>query len=166
MNGTPPAAGIDAAHYPDLRKWVISSLSGHKKPNEIIFQLCQRTGWDWNQATSFVEQVTQLDQKQVHQRRMPLLLAIGLFMLVGGILLFLPAFLDLMAILSQIEPPLDLNKIMTAAFYARTGYILAIRLVTGMAMIIGGGWGIWSAVRSAITGEGDDLMSSGPSHTF
>jgi hypothetical protein len=161
MTDRPPATGIDPANYPELRKWVVGSLSSHKKPNEIIFQLCKRTGWDWNQAKSFVGQVTQVDQKQVYQQRMPLLLGIGVFMLAGGILLFLPAFLDLLAILSGIEPPLDLNKIIEIVFVARTGYILAARLVTGMGMVIGGGWGIWSAVHSAITGEGEDLMNSG-----
>lgn len=149
---------IDAAKYPELRKWVVGSLSAHRKPTDIIYQLCQRTGWNWNQAKSFVEQISEFDRKEVHRRRMPLLLGIGLFMLAGGMFFFIPSFIELIDILSMIDPPLDLNKILEMVLMARSGYLLAVRLVTGMAMVVGGGWGIWSAVQSAVTGEGEDLM--------
>ncbi len=152
---------IDSSRYPDLRKWVVASLANHKKPNDLIFQLCQRTGWDWSQAKRFVEQVVESDQKQIHQRRMPLLLGIGVLMMVLGVVSFLPAFLDLMADLSALEPPLDLTKVIEVGFSARMEYVRIARLVIGMAMFIGGGYGIWGAVKSALTGEGEDLMKSG-----
>ena len=155
-----PSSEIDAGRYPDLRNWVVGSLSGHKKNSDIIFQLCQRTGWDWGQAKRFVEQVTQLDQKEVYKRRMPLHLAIGLFMMVGGAFLFLPAFLNLISLLSELEPPLDLSKIFDIVFMARSGSLMVLSLVTGMGMVVGGGWGVWNAVNSAMTGEGDDLLKS------
>ncbi len=156
-----PPSGIDAANYPELRKWVVGSLSGHRKPNDIIFQLCQRTGWEWNRSKSFVEQVVQIDQKAVHQRRLPLLVALGVFMVAGGVLLFLPALFDMINLLSRIEPPLDLDKILFITLQARVGFLTSLRLITGMGMIVGGGWGIGVAIRSAITGEGEDLMKSG-----
>ncbi|MGB7539170.1 MAG: hypothetical protein WBM17_11585 [Anaerolineales bacterium] len=158
MYYAPKGSEIDATRYPDLRKWVVGCLSGHKKPNDIIFQLCRRTGWDWGQAKRFVEQVVEMDQKQVHRQRMPLLLGIGLLMVVGGIVAFLPAFMDLIATLSLIEPPLDGEKFMTLVINARGGYVRIIRLVTGLAMFVGGGYGIISAVKSAMTGEGEDLL--------
>jgi hypothetical protein len=161
MYYTPKGSEIDATRYPDLRKWVVGCLSGQKKPNEIIFQLCHRTGWDWGQAKRFVEQVVELDQKQVHQKRMPLLLGIGLLMMVGGIVAFLPAFMDLIATLSLLEPPLDGDKFMTLVVLAEGGYFRIIRLVTGLAMFVGGSYGIISAVKSAMTGEGEDLLKSG-----
>jgi hypothetical protein len=159
-NSGMPTSEIDATRYPDLRKWVVACLSSHKKPNEIIFQLCRRTGWDWSQAKRFVEQVTELDTKEVHKRRMPLLLGIGLLMMVGGVVAFLPAFFDLIADLSYLEPPLDGEKIINLIFMARGDYLRIIKLVLGMAAFVGGAYGIWSAVRSAITGEGEDLMKS------
>jgi len=152
------SSDIDATRYPELRKWVVGCLSNHKKPNEIIFQLCRRTSWDWGQAKRFVEQVVELDQKQVHQKRMPLLLFFGLAMAVGGVVAFLPAFLDLIEDLSLLEPPLDGEEVLNLIFMARGDYVRIIRLVTGLAMTIGGAYGIWSAVKSAMTGEGDDLL--------
>jgi hypothetical protein len=163
MNYNISSEDTDASRYPDLRKWVVGALSNHKKPNEIIFQLCQRTGWDWNLAKRFVEQVVEMDQKEVHQRRMPLLVGIGILMMVLGAVAFLPAFFELITILSGLEPPLDFNKVLDLVFVARSGYIMVIRLVTGMAMFIGGGYGISNAVKSAISGEGDDLLKS-PTH--
>ena len=161
MYNMPMSSEIDATRYPELRKWVVGCLSAHKKPNEIIFQLCRRTGWDWGQAKKFMEQVVEMDQKVVHQKRMPLLLVFGLAMVIGGIVAFIPAFIDLMTLLAKTEPPLDAEKIATLMLNAEGGYFGVIRLVTGMAMFIGGGYGIISAVKAAMTGEGDDLINSG-----
>ena len=152
---------IDATRYPDLRKWVVSCLSGHKKSSDIIFELCRRTGWDWNQAKRFVEQVAELDQKQVHQRRMPLLLGIGVLFMITGAVSFISAFMDLSVILSELEPPLDLEKIINAAFMSRSIYSLIGKFAFGMIAVVGGGYGISSSVKSAITGEGEDLLQSG-----
>jgi hypothetical protein len=79
-------------------------------------------------------------------------------MLAGGMFFFIPSIIEVIDILSMIDPPLDLNKIFEMVLMARSGYILAVRLVTGMAMVVGGGWGIWSAIQSAVTGDGEDLM--------
>jgi hypothetical protein len=149
---------IDPTRYPELRKWVVGCLSSHKKPNDIIFQLCRRTSWDWGQSKRFVEQVVEMDQKQVHQQRMPLLLGIGVLMMIGGAVAFIPAFLDLIATLSLLEPPLDGSEFMTLVVMAEGGYFRIIRLVTGLAMFIGGSYGIISAVKSAMTGDGEDLL--------
>jgi hypothetical protein len=156
------SGGKDAAEYPELRKWVVGCLSGHKKVNDIIYQLCQRTGWDWNTSRSFVEQITQIDQKEVHKRRLPILVMLGFFILAGGFILAVPAFFDMIDILSGMQPPFDFEKLFDMFFLARVGFLTTIRLVSGMAMVVAGGWGIVMAIRSAVTGEGDDLMKSGP----
>jgi hypothetical protein len=157
----PQASETDVTRYPDLRKWVVGCLSGHKKPNDIIFQLCRRTGWDWNQSKRFVEQVIELDQKEVHQRRMPLLLGIGILFLIVGAVSFLSAFVDLVAILSTLEPPLDLQKIINAVLMAKSIYFLIARLAGGLVLVVGMSYGISNAVKSAITGEGEDLLQRG-----
>jgi hypothetical protein len=161
MNNGISNTDYDPSRYPDLRKWVVSSLSGHKKPNDIIFQLCQRTGWDWTTAQRFVGQITELDGKEVHRRRMPLLLGVGLFLMAGGVVAFLPAFQEMIADLSALEPPWDVQKVVYALSAAESGYYNLIRVVLGLASFIGGGVGISNAVRSAISGEGEDLMKSG-----
>ncbi|MBN1440788.1 MAG: hypothetical protein JW929_15380 [Anaerolineales bacterium] len=160
-NGSINIKDIDASRYPELRKWVVSSLAGHKKPNDIIFQICHRTGWDWNLSKRFVEQVIDLDQKEVHQRRMPLLVALGILFLSIGAFSFYSACMDLLPILAALEPPLDAEKVVNAVLMANTARILIIKLVFGLAGVVGGGVGIASAVKSAATGEGEDLMKSG-----
>ncbi|MGD0806285.1 MAG: hypothetical protein ABSA10_02215 [Anaerolineales bacterium] len=154
---------VDMDRYPGLKRWVIGSFSGHKKVNDIIYQLCQQTGWDWNQAKQFVDQVARESQKEIHQRRMPLLLGIGLLMMVSGTIAFVSAFPDLQTTLSQMEPPLDLSRVVEYIFLGRSGYLLAVKLVTGTAMLIGGGIGTLRAVTAAMTGEGEDIMKN-PSH--
>jgi hypothetical protein len=152
---------INVEQYPGLKKWVIDCFSGHKKANDIIFQLCQRTGWDWKQSKRFVEQVGQSSQKEIHQRRMPLLLGIGLLFMVSGAIAFISAFPDLTTMLSQMEPPLKIERIIEYIFMGRSEYLLAAKLVGGMAMFIGGGVGTYRAVTAAMTGEGEDLIKSG-----
>jgi hypothetical protein len=161
MPDFPPSAGRDAAGYPELRKWVVGNLSGHKKINDIIFQLCRRTGWDWNTSKAFVEQITQVDQKEVHKGRLPLLVVLGILFFAGGLFLSVPAFFDMISILSGLQSPLNFEKIVDILIKARVGFLTSIRLVSGMAMIVAGGWGIVMAIRSAITGKGDDLMKGG-----
>jgi hypothetical protein len=150
----------EVERYPGLKRWAIGCFSAHKKPNDIIYQLCQQTGWDWNQAKRFVEQVSNESQKEINQRRMPLLLGIGLLMMVGGVIAFLSAFPDLKAMLSEMEPPLDAGRVIQYIFMGRGGYLLAIKLATGMAMFIGGAVGSYRTVVSAMTGEGENLMES------
>jgi hypothetical protein len=145
---------INVEQYPNLQKWVIGCLSGHKKDNDIIYQLCRRTGWDWSQAKRFVEQVGQGSQKEIHRRRVPLLLGIGLLMMVSGAVAFLSAFPDLTALLSEMEPPLNIGRIIEYIFARHSEYLLAVKLVTGMALFIGGGVGTWRAVMSAIPAKG------------
>ncbi|HEY5118392.1 MAG TPA: hypothetical protein VII90_02970 [Anaerolineales bacterium] len=154
---------VDMERYPGLKRWVIGCFSGHKKVNDIIYQLCQQTGWDWSQAKQFVDQVARESQKEIHQRRMPLLLGIGLLMMVSGTIAFVSAFPDLQTTLSQMEPPLDLGRVVEYIFLGRSGYLLAVKLVTGTAMVIGGGIGTLRAVTAAMTGEGEDLLKN-PSH--
>jgi hypothetical protein len=159
MYYAPKGSELDATRYPDLRKWVVGCLSSHKKPSDIIFQLCRRTGWDWGQAKRFVEQVVEMDQKQVHQKRMPLLLGIAVFILIiPGAIAFISGFIDLMEVISTIELPLDLQKIFDAVIMARSVYLMIAKLFGGIAMFIGGSYGVISAVKSAMTGEGEDLL--------
>ena len=151
---------VDMERYPGLKRWVIGCFSGHKKVNDIVYQLCQQTGWDWSQAKEFVEHVGRENQKEIHQRRMPLLLGIGLLMIAGGAVAFISAYPELLTTLSQMEPPLDISRVVEYIFLGRNGYLLAGKLVTGLAMIIGGGIGTWSAVMAAITGGGEDFLKN------
>lgn len=150
----------DVERYPGLKRWVIGCFSSHKKVNDIIYQLCQQTGWDWNQAKRFVEQVSKESQKEINQRRAPLLLGIGLLMIVGGALAFFSAFPDITAILAEMEPPLDAGRVIQFIFASHSEYILIIKLGTGLAMFVGGAVGSWRTVMGAMTGEGENLMET------
>jgi hypothetical protein len=147
---------IDATRYPDLRKWVVSSLSNHKKPNDIIFELCRRTDWDWNQAKRFVEQVVELDQKQVHQKRMPVLLLATVSGVVMGSFGFIRAYVEVLRI---IPPPIDLHKIINATLDSPTLLFEFASVMVGAAL---GGFGVVGIVKSAITGEGEDILNPPP----
>jgi hypothetical protein len=152
----------DVERYPGLKHWVIGCFAAHKKVSDIVFQLCRQTGWDWKTAQRFVEQVGGESQKEIHQRRMPLLLGIGFLFMISGAIAFVSAFPDLQTTFSKMEPPLNPGRVIEYIFLGRSGYLLAAKLVGGMAMFIGGGVGTWRAVMSAMTGEGEDLFKNPP----
>lgn len=172
MRGSMPSGlkpgEIDATRYPELRKWVVGCLSNHKKPNDIIFELCRRTGWDWNQAKRFVAQVVDLDQKQVHQKRMPLLVGIGIFTMVAGVYFSIIGVRDLLEAISQLQNSPDIVTMLGMIINLRSlamdplGFMIRFAIVYGPAMFIGGAWGILSAVKSSMTGDGEDLMHPPP----
>jgi hypothetical protein len=165
MNTSPSAFDPDPSRYPELRKWVVGCLSGHKKPNDIIFQLCHRTGWDWNQSKRFVEQVAQLDQRQVLQNRVPFMLAIGILGMAGGTFVTITGINNLQKEISTLvyAPDfLDFLKLVFTIGKDPLEFLLHAAVIVGPAMFLGGAWGIYSAIKSALTGEGDDLMQSGP----
>lgn len=95
-----------------------------------------------------------MNQKQIHMRRSPLLVAIGAIFLAGGFLLAWSSLLDLAAILPGLTPPLDTGKIVDYVFMARSGWIMAGKFVAGVAMLVGGGVSVWDAMTAAMTGQG------------
>jgi hypothetical protein len=153
---------LEPDRYPGLKKWVISRLSGHKEPNDIVFGLCNRTGWDWKQAQQFVQQVVEENQKEIHQRRLPLLFGIGLLMVVGGAVSSISAFIDLSAILKEFQQPFEFSRLLEFILQARGGYLMLIKLAIGMAMVIGGCIGTGQALTAAMTGSGEILLREPP----
>jgi hypothetical protein len=143
---------MDIHKYPGLAKWVVGCLAAHKKPNDIIFQLCKQTGWDWKQAQQFVEDVAEENQKEIHIRRSPLLIGLGFLFVISGAVLTFSSILDLNDILSGMQWPMDFSQIIDYIFMARSGVIMAAKLVTGVAMLLGGGIGVWNAMSAAMTG--------------
>ena len=162
-----PLPEPDLERYPELKKWVIGCLSGHKKPNDITFQLCARTGWDWSQSRQFVEAVAKDSRKEVHQRRMPFLLVMCLSFIAIGLYFTLSGILELKSNLEELAGPMNFALFMTKIFpaivsmiYGQWGALLPLKLIGGMATFVGSSVAAYRAVFSALTGEGEDLVKA------
>jgi hypothetical protein len=58
----------------ELNAIVIESLAGGDDPDDIVYALCERTGWSWSQAEDFFYQIKTNHQDEVAKKQFPLFL--------------------------------------------------------------------------------------------
>ncbi len=109
----------------EATEYVIRELGKHRSRDNIVREICEQTNWPWKQVQHFVQRVEVQHQDQITGRQMPLLIALGVGSVVVG--LFLMVY-DILLISSGES----LNP-----YFA----------LVGLGMLVGGGAGVWHAVR-------------------
>lgn len=120
---------------PVLTEYVVHQLGRNVSQNDLIYDLCQRTGASWEQVSRFVSEVEQKHQRVIARKQSPLYFVIGIGIFLGGIFLFCWAFTSLIRFVGSGNislNPLDLRR----------DYFTVIRLGTGLAMMIGSAIGM------------------------
>ncbi len=110
---------------------VVEQLGKGRDRKDVIFELCEKLGWSWPQAETFVAAVEQTDKKQIAQKQLPVLLILGVGILVAGLALFAYGG----------------YRLMLGSLLSRT---TIGALVTGFGMTCGGAFGTWKAVMSSV----------------
>jgi hypothetical protein len=72
---------------PENTAFVIGEIAKHRNRNDIIMVLCEKTGSSWDQAQRFVHKVESENRQTIAVRQSPMLVMIGVFIIVGGLLL-------------------------------------------------------------------------------
>ncbi len=124
-----------------LTEYVIRELGRHVSRNDLIFDLCHRTGMSWDQAAKFVAEIEQTHRRVIARKQSPLFLVIGVGIFLGGVWAFCGGvlyFLNFMQAGSISINPLDLRR----------DYVNLIRVGTGLAMIVGSSIGVTQLVLS------------------
>ena len=67
---------------------VVRLSINHVDQNEIIREVCERSGMSWPEAEKFVLRVTQQNRRNIVKRQAPLLIGISIAVLVSGGLIF------------------------------------------------------------------------------
>ncbi len=123
--------------------YIVHKLGQHVSRNDLIFDLCQRTGQSWEQVNALVASVEQQHESRIAARQSPVLLlgAVGIF-IVGSYLACtgLLYFVDL----------LNAGTLAIDPFALRRDYITLIRTGTGLAMMIGALVGLFMLVRKLL----------------
>lgn len=124
-----------------LTDYIIDQLGHHVSRNDLIFDICQRTGLAWSQVSDLVAQVEQQAQKKTALKQSPLLLIVALGILMGGLFLACGALMYFLELARAGMFALD-------PFSLRRDFLATIRLFTGFAMIIGSLIGVGSLLRT------------------
>jgi hypothetical protein len=68
----------------DIKKFVILELGKHHKPDDIIKEVCERTGMGWSDAQKFVRQVYAENRGEITGRQNGILMFLVVAEILGG----------------------------------------------------------------------------------
>jgi hypothetical protein len=137
----------------DLTAFVTRRLCEADNPQDIILDVCQKTGWYWPDAEAFVRRVQEMKAPEITKRQFPLLtvLALGIFLAGLGLTFFgVYSIVDSWNQLSQARDYLLRVKLPIVDIYGIyiNIYLMPIApIFTGTAMMLGSLLGmrdIWS----------------------
>jgi len=133
---------------PALTEFVVRELAHGQDRNQVIAQLCERTGQRWPEVEAFVLSIESTEAPRITRRQIPTLLLILVPTLIAG--LGLTAWATYVLILDarmydqQFGGALPLGLFALAAQHWQTLWVI----LTGMAMIAGSGVGLGQIIAS------------------
>lgn len=68
-----------------IEQFVLKKISAGAVPRQVIGELCELARMDWPDAQALVDQIVEDNFLEIRQRRMPLLLAISMSVIVAGL---------------------------------------------------------------------------------
>lgn len=113
-----------------LTEYILEQLGKHVSRDNLIFDICQRTGLDWNHVSKKVAEVEQTHATKIARKQSPVLFIIALGIFIGGIYLAGGAVLYYAGLAQTGNFSIDPLSL-------RRDYVMLIRLGTGLAMIGG-----------------------------
>lgn len=118
-------------------QFAIRELGSHKSRDGVVRALCEGGRFAWADAEAIVNEVEIDHGGKVARRQAPLLLVLAVGAILGGI------FLTTRAIIAT------MNGVMIIVVGGGVPYLGNIAFfVTGIAMILGGGFGIWQTIAA------------------
>lgn len=115
--------------------FVIRELGKHHQRNDIIQKLCETGGISWSAAEKFVQRVEAENSGAIALKQSPVVTLIGLLIALAGLGLMLWVVLETLGgyIIFFLSLPVPyLGNI--------------VYFFTGLAMLVGGIWGIWDVI--------------------
>ena len=129
----------------ELTAMIIKELGKHHDRQEIVRKICEQTSKSWGEAEQFLTDVEAQNRRKIAVRQGPLLM----FLSIGSLILGLGLLVYNMEILVAIFNADLIQQILSL----QSGYYRLAGLVTGLAMTIGGFYGIWTTLASFFPGE-------------
>lgn len=119
----------------EMTQFVIRELGKHRRRSDIVMDICEQTGMDWQAAQRFVYQVGYDARKSIAARQSPLAIIFGIAFIAGGLG---------MALIGIIATARGLSLHYQGIPYA--GNIGGVFF--GMNLIAGGVIGLWDTIKT------------------
>jgi len=119
----------------EMTDFVIRELGKHRRRSDIVMEVCERTGMDWQAAQKFVYQVAFESRQRVAARQSPLAIIFGAALVLGGLLLALGG-----AVTTVQGNSISYWGIPYAGNIAGVGF--------GIVLIAGGVIGLWDTIKT------------------
>jgi hypothetical protein len=139
-----PLYGPDLRH---LEADALRLLASGVDENDILLEVCERTGWGWPVAQEFLERLTLERGQELARRRFPLALVISVAGLVSGMAILGAAFLGLHDVATatwHVRRLEDLSQVFALLFLHAPTWQMSL---LGAGMVAGGAIGL---VRAAV----------------
>lgn len=135
----------EAADALELEKYILDQLGKNKREGDIVLGVVERTGWDYKQAQRMVSRVGARNYKKVTARQNCLIIPLAVVFLIAGLILLGASVFEAYQIRIFLpSPDLSLEQVQAAVERGRN---LPWAFITGLALSLGGGFGLISAVR-------------------
>jgi hypothetical protein len=140
-----PPAEPELAATPELEKFILNELTKNQRDSDVVLRVVEKTGMNYRQAQRLVSRVGAKDYKKVTARQNCLIIPLALVFLVAGLVLLCASVVEAYQIrLLLPSPNLSIEQIQAAV---ERGRILPWAFGVGLALSVGGGIGVFSAVR-------------------
>ena len=124
----------------ELTNLIIKELGKHHERSDIIRKICEASALTWGEAEKLLTEVESQNKRKIAARQRPFLVFVSIGTLVLGISL-LAYNLDLLVAIFH-------RDLLGQILSLRSGYYRLVGLGTGLAMTVGGFYGIWNVLAS------------------
>jgi hypothetical protein len=123
----------------ELTKYIVDRLSESADQNDLILELCNRTGMDWPQAQALLEKVRAENSATIFHRRLPMLVAIAILTFIGGLGILISQIFIFASIIGEFNGPGNKGLYIVDLVYFLIRYAPAVPILIplGLAMVIG-----------------------------
>lgn len=73
--------------YDDLVTLIITRLSEEDDLDDIILEICQKTGYAWSQAELLIKHVQEDNDAKIARKKLPIFYGLAFFTFIGGVIL-------------------------------------------------------------------------------
>ncbi|MBN1661282.1 MAG: hypothetical protein JXA93_23010 [Anaerolineae bacterium] len=147
-----PGRAAVGADDPALVEYVVREIGQQAPRQDVIYEVCQRTGMSWPMAEAFVQRVEADRSQEIRGRQRPLLILVAVITLMGGVYFF---FTNISYLIPVFQDPL------AAVLSAPYIWGRVVLVVTGAAMVVGSLLGLWQSLSPSTAPPLIDLAQEG-----